>query len=81
MIEETFDEREMAFLAEAEKYEGKWIAIANYDSDKEIIVGSGVSLKEARRSAEASGFKDVTFFKVPPSNRVFIPIGVETNAT
>jgi hypothetical protein len=73
MIEEIIDERELAFANELGKYEGKWVAILNYGSDDEIIVGNGETIIDARADAESKGFQDVTFFKVPPSNRIFVP--------
>ena len=73
MIEDVIDEREIAFANELGKYEGKWVAILNYGSGEDIIVGNGVTLIDARTDAESKGFQDVTFFKVPPSNRIFIP--------
>lgn len=75
MLEEIIEEKEAAFANSLAQHVGKWVAIFNYGSDEEIIVSSGKSIKEARSEAEAKGFKDVTFFKVPPSNRVFIPSG------
>ncbi len=73
MIEEALDEKELAFVNELAKYEGKWVAILNYGSNDEIIVSSGESIKEARQEAEARGFKTVTFFKVPPSDKALMP--------
>ena len=45
-----------------------------YGSDDENIVASGDSIIEARQKAESQGFKDATFFKVPPSDKLFIPL-------
>jgi hypothetical protein len=73
MIEEIFDEKELAFITQIENYEGQWVAFVDYGGDDEIIVSSGSSIREARREAESKGFTEVTFFKVPPSNKVFIP--------
>lgn len=75
MTEEVFDERELAFAGEMQKYQNKWVAIVNYGGGEEFIVASGETLKEAKRGAEASGFKDATFLKVPPTDRIFIPWG------
>jgi hypothetical protein len=37
-------------------------------------VASGDSIIEAREKAESQGFKDATFFKVPPTDKLFIPL-------
>jgi hypothetical protein len=71
MIEEL-TEKELAFAEELGKYEDKWVAILR-NGDEEIIVGSGGRIKDARREAEAKGFRDAVYFKVPPSHKVFIP--------
>ena len=73
MIDQELDTQELAFLHELEKYMNKWVAILNYGSDQETIVASGESIKEARREAESKGFKEITFFKVPSGDRVFVP--------
>lgn len=73
MIEEVLDEKEIAFMGELQKYVNKWVAIANYGGDDEIIVASGESLKEAKREAENRGFIDATFLKVPSTDRTLIP--------
>jgi hypothetical protein len=73
MAEEVFDERGLALVTEVQKYQNKWVAIVNYGGDEEFIVASGETLKEAKRKAEASGFTDATFLKVPPTDRTFIP--------
>ena len=72
MIEEELTEKELAFIDELEKYEDKWVAILR-NGDDETIVASGERLKEAKREAEAKGFKDVVYMKVPSSRKVFIP--------
>jgi hypothetical protein len=71
MREKTLGEKELAFIGELEKYEDKWVAILR-NSEEETIVGSGASLKEAKRSAEERGFVDVVFMKVPSSHKVLI---------
>jgi hypothetical protein len=73
MVEQEPDAQELAFLSELEKYVNKWVAILNYGSDGETIVASGESIKQARREAESKGFKEITFFKVPPTDKVFVP--------
>ena len=73
MVEQEPDAQELAFLRELEKYVNKWVAILNYGSDEETIVASGESIKQARREAESKGFKEITFFKVPPTDKVFVP--------
>ena len=72
-MEQEGEIKDEVFAAELEKYENKWVAITNYGGDSEAVVGSGDSIREARLKAESNGFKDVTFFKVPPSNRLFVP--------
>ena len=74
MIEQEPEDKELAFLKELEKHENKWVAIMDYGSDEESIVATGENILEARQNAESLGFKDVTFFKVPPSDKVFVPL-------
>ena len=74
MIEENPDSKELAFLQELEKHTNEWVAIAGYGSDEESIVASGDSIVQARQKAESLGFKDTTFFKVPPSDKIFVPL-------
>jgi hypothetical protein len=74
MIEEKISDKEMAFAEELSQYRGKWVAILNYGSDEEVIVGSGDSIIEARRDAQGKGFNDATFFKVPRTDSIFIPL-------
>ncbi len=74
MIEENPDSNELAFLQELEKHINEWVAIAGYGSDEESIVASGDSIVQARQKAESLGFKDTTFFKVPPSDKIFVPL-------
>ena len=74
MIEQNPDAKELAFLKELEKHVNKWVAIMNYDSDEESIVASGDSIREARQNAESQGFKDMTFFKVPPTDKIFVSL-------
>ena len=74
MIEQKPDARELAFLEELEKNVNKWVAIIGYGSDEERIVAAGDSIPEARQKAESQGFKDTTFFKVPPSDKIFVPL-------
>ena len=74
MIEENPDSKELAFLQELEKHINEWVAIAGYGSDEESIVASGDSIVQARQKAESLGFKDTTFFRVPPSDKIFVPL-------
>ncbi|HVS80860.1 MAG TPA: hypothetical protein VHE60_03935 [Pyrinomonadaceae bacterium] len=74
MIEQKPDSKELAFLQELDKHINKWVAIMDYGSDEESIVAAGDSIREARQNAEAHGFKDTTFFKVPPSDKIFVPL-------
>jgi hypothetical protein len=72
-MEQESDIKELAFAKELEKYANRWVAIVHYGSDAESVVASGNSIREAREQAESSGFKDITFFKVPPGDRLFVP--------
>jgi hypothetical protein len=74
MVEQQPDAQELAFLRELEKYVNKWVAILNYGSDEEAVVASGESIIDARREAESKGFQEVTFFKVPSGERIFVPL-------
>ena len=74
MIEQNPDSKELAFLQELEKHINEWVAIAGYGSDEESIVASGDSIVQARQKAESLGFKDTTFFRVPPSDKIFVPL-------
>lgn len=74
MIKQEPDTQELDFLKELEKHVNKWVAITGYGSDQESIVAAGDSILEARQKAESQGFKDTTFFKVPPSNKIFVPL-------
>lgn len=80
MIEQDIDKQELAFVRELYKYVNKWVAILNYGSDDETIVGSGGTIREAREQAESKGFKEATFFKVPSGERSFVP-NVDSSAT
>ena len=74
MIKHEPDARELDFLKELERHVNKWVAIIGYGSDQESIVASGESIVEARQKAESLGFKDTTFFKVPPTDKLFVPL-------
>jgi hypothetical protein len=74
MIKQEPDAKELAFLEELEKHVNKWVAIMGYGSDEESIVATGDSIREARQNAESKGFKDTTFFKVPPTDKLFVPL-------
>ncbi|HYJ87708.1 MAG TPA: DUF5678 domain-containing protein [Pyrinomonadaceae bacterium] len=74
MIDQQLDNKELAFLKELERHVNKWVAIMDYGSADESIVATGENILEARQNAESLGFKDVTFFKVPPSDKVFVPL-------
>jgi len=77
-LEIELEAKEMAFLEQLDKYVNKWVAILNYGSVDETIVASGESIKEARQEAESKGFSDITFFKVPPTDRIFVPTCLRT---
>jgi len=74
VIKQEPNAKELDFLRELEKHTNKWVAIIGYGSDEERIVASGDSITEARQSAESQGFKDTTFFKVPPTDKLFVPL-------
>lgn len=74
MIKQEPDAKELAFLKELENHVNKWVAITHYAGDEESIVATGDSIREARQNAESHGFKDTTFLKVPPSDRIFAPL-------
>ena len=74
MIEEL-DEKELALIDELDKYENKWVAIIR-NGDEESVVGSGDNIKDAKLAAEARGFQDVVFLKVPSSHEIFIPVAL-----
>lgn len=44
------------------QYAGKWIALAE---DETTVVGSGLSLKTAIKTAQKKGFLEPILFKVP----------------
>jgi hypothetical protein len=73
MIEEAISEKELAFINELEKYEGQWVAILR-NGDDEVIVASGARLRDAKANAEASGFSEVVFMKVPSAGKLLIPL-------
>ena len=74
MIKHEPDAKELDLLNELQKHENKWVAIVGYGSDEERVVATGDSIREARQSAESQGFGDTTFFKVPPSDKIFVPL-------
>jgi hypothetical protein len=74
MISQEPEARELVFLKELEKHIDEWVAIVDYGNDEERIVAAGNSIREARKNAESQGFKDTTFFKVPPSDKIFVPL-------
>lgn len=67
----NLSDKELAFIDELAKHEEQWVAILR-NGDDERIVGSGQHLKEAKRSAQKSGFRDVVFMKVPSSHKIFV---------
>jgi len=74
MIDQKPDNKDLAFLRELEKYIGRWVAIQDYGSDDETVVAAGESISEARKNAEAQGFGNVTFLRVPPMDKLFVPL-------
>jgi hypothetical protein len=73
-MEQQEDIKELAFARELEKYVNKWVAITHYGSEDETVVATGNSLREARLHAESDGYKEVTFFKVPPVDKLFVAL-------
>lgn len=67
------EDRELVFLEQLRKYENKWVAIFESDNE-EIVVGSGTSAVEAKREAEAKGFKDAVLLWVKPFNMSYMPL-------
>lgn len=74
MIKQGPDTKDLDFLKELEKHTNKWVAITGYGTDDERIVASGESILEARQKAAFKGFKDATFFRVPATDKLFIPL-------
>ncbi len=74
MIAKEPNSKELAFLTELGMHVNRWVAIANYGSDDEAIVAIGDTISEVRAEAESKGFKDMTFFKVPPIDKLFVPL-------
>lgn len=66
-----FDAKERSFADELAKHENKWVAISR-NGTTETIVGSGESVIDAKREAEAKGVKNAVYRKVPSSHKVFI---------
>ncbi len=73
VIKQEPNNRESDFLTELGKHVNRWVAITGYGSDMETIVATADSISEARKVAETKGFKNVTFLKVPPTDRFFVP--------
>jgi hypothetical protein len=67
------DSKELAFLKELEKYIDLWVAIKDYGSEDETVVAAGESISEARKNAESQGLGNVTFFRVPRTDKLFVP--------
>jgi hypothetical protein len=74
MIDQEPNSTELAFLSELEKYADRWVAIKNYGSEDEAVVAAGESISEARKNAESQGFRNVTFFRVPRTDKLFVPL-------
>ena len=72
-VKPDLDEQELAFFHELQKYVNKWVAVLAYGTGHETVVASGNTIVEARKEAESNGYHDVTFFKVPSGDRVFVP--------
>lgn len=70
----------MAFVDELDRYVNRWVAIVYFGTERQSVVGSGESIREARAEAESKGFTDFSFLRVPPSDKLFVPIGAKTSA-
>lgn len=66
MIREL-SEKEVSYLNELRKYEGKWVAVLKAE-DGDIIVGSGKDAVEAKRDARSKGFDGAVLLWVRPFN-------------
>jgi hypothetical protein len=55
-----------------EQYQNQWVALAEPNQE---IVGSGKDAVEASQDAAKHGYKDISLFRVPPSNSYFIGLG------
>lgn len=44
------------------RYAGKWVA---FDNDETTVIGSGISLKTAVKTAQKKGFPEPILFRVP----------------
>jgi hypothetical protein len=56
------------FIEEIKPYENKWVALVG---DK--VVASGDSSQEVAEKAEQAGYRDFTFHRVLPFDKLFIP--------
>lgn len=74
MVDQEPDSKELAFLRELEKHIDRWVAIKDYGSEDEAVVAAGESISEARKNAESHGFANVTFFRVPRTDKLFVPL-------
>jgi uncharacterized protein DUF5678 len=72
-VKPELDEQELTLFHELQKYVNKWVAVLAYGTGHETVVASGNTIVEARKEAESKGYHDVTFLKVPPGDRVFVP--------
>ena len=52
-----------------EKYRGKWVA---FKSDHETVIGSGDSLRAAKRAASEKGFSNPIITRLPKTLRNFV---------
>lgn len=66
---DTSQEEEL--VNELAKHENEWVAVVT-TSGTERVVGSGKRIGDAKKDAEARGYKDPVFMKVPSSKRTFI---------
>jgi hypothetical protein len=63
--------KEEAFADLVRDYENLWVAIIEKD-EEEIVVGAGITPKEALAKARDKGFTDVVLFSVPSFSSSFV---------
>ncbi|MCH7883141.1 hypothetical protein IIA95_01870 [Patescibacteria group bacterium] len=51
-------------------YEDQWVALSE---DEKRVLSSGKTLKETESKLDSKQLHEAIFFKVPPSNKLFIP--------
>lgn len=67
------NEMDEPFIEQLRQYEGKWVAIYETETERQIV-GSGDDAVEAKRDAEKNGYTEVVLLGVPRFDAVFIPV-------